>query len=320
MDYGALLLQSLSKEQLEEQVAQKVSQFHGLLTREVAMKLIAKEKGLLKEEERKTDIAGIKKGAKRLIVEARVRKIWPVAEYRSGKRSRVVEIEDSTGSIPLVLWNDDVRMANGLRTKDSVAVRGASERNGELHLGYSGTVELVGRAQFSDLGALAAGEFNHVQGFVSRVQGFDRYVSGTSAKAGFSFWLSNGAREVQVLIWGKPDRGRGLRPGDEVILENALESGGRLELSEDARMLTRRKERMLLGKIESLEADGETLKARVGGREAAFDRENGLRFMGLSLAGDISLTTALTLKKKHLLNSSIAVRVRESGGRMIMER
>jgi hypothetical protein len=321
MDYESLLLESLSKEQLEEQVALKVSQFHGLLTRDVAMKLIAREKGLLKaEEEKKVPISAIPKGGKRISIEATVRKIWPVADYSSGKRSRVVEMEDGTGTVPLILWNEDVKLANGLRTKDSVLVRGAYEKGGELHLGYSGMLELKSRSPFSKLDSLAPGEFHHVQGFVSRVHGFDRYVSGTSAMPGFSFNISDGSKEVQVVIWGRPERGRVLQSGDEIIIESALEKDNRLELSEDARLLVRRKERMLLGKVESMEADGDSLKVAVGGKTASFGREDALRFMGVELAQDIKLTTAVTLKKNAMVNKSVAVRVKEKDGRTIVER
>ncbi len=331
MDYGALLLQSLSKEQLEEQVAGKIGQFHGLLTREVAMKLLVREKGLYKEdEEKKVTLAGIPKGGKKLLVEASVRKIWPVAGYGSGKKSRVVEITDATGSAVLVLWNEDVKLANGLRTKDVVLVKGAYERNNELHLGYSGTLELKERTPFSRLDSLAPGQYHHVQGFVSRVQGLDRYVSGTSAKAGFSFYLSDSVHEVQVVIWGRPERGRSLQQGDEVIIEGALEKDGRLELSEDARLLVRRKERMLLGKVESMEAgtdagagagrEPETMKVRVAGKPAVFARDDAMRFLGVELAPDILLTTAVSLKKNVMLNSSVAVRVKEEGGRTLVEK
>ncbi len=321
MDYEPLLLESLSKEQLEEQVAEKISQFHGLLTREVAIKLLAREKGLLKEEqEKKVIISAIPKGGKKLSIEAQVKKIWPVAAYSSGKKSRVVEVEDNTGSVPLILWNEDVKLADGLRTKDSVLVRGANERSGELHLGYYGMLELKGRTPFSRLDALAPGEFHHVQGFVSRVQGFDRYVSGTSATPGFSFNVSDGTKEVQVVIWGRPERGRALEAGDEVIIEAALEKDGRLELSEDARLLVRRKERMLLGKLESMEADEDSLRVTVAGKPAVFGRKDALKFMAVELAQDIMLTTAVTLKKNAMLNRSVAVRVKEKDGRMLVEK
>lgn len=319
MDYESLILESISREQLEERVAEKVMQFHGLLTREVALKLIAKEKGLIRDQEKKR-LGEIEKGQRRLAVEAKVKRIWPVAKYKSGKSSRVIELEDETGSMPLVLWNDDVDLATRLKTRDTVLVKGAYERNDELHLGHSGTIQLLGKAPFSDLSSLAPGEYAHVKGFVSRIDGFDRFVDEKSAGFGFSFFVSDGKKDVQVIIWGKPGRGNTLQVGDEVILENTLEKNGRLELSEDARILARRKERMLLGELVKIEGDEERMKVKVGEKEVEFDRENSLRFLGIELAGDIMLSTAISLKKRYLLNCNVAVRIRESGGKTIVEK
>jgi len=319
MDYEELLLKTISREQLEESVAMKISSFHGLLTREVALKLIAKEKGLLPQEDRNTRISDIEDGARGIRLLARIKKIWPMVQYRSGKKSRVIDLTDGSGSIALVLWNDDTMLGNSLRSKDLVHIKGAYERNKELHLGHSGTIEMREKAQFSDLSSLSQGEYAHIRGYISRIDGFDKYVDERDAKFGFSFYVSDGRVDVQVIIWGKPGRGENLSQGDEIIIENALEKNGRLELSDEARILTRRKERMLLGKVEQMEGEGDRLNVRVGGREVSFDRENGLRFMGLELAQDIQLSTAISLKKDSLINKNIALRIRESKGRMIIE-
>jgi len=319
MDYEPLLLEKISKDQLEELIAEKIAKFHGLLTREVAIKLIAREKGLLDEENKKVTISELGKGGKGLIIEAKVKKVWPIVNYRSGKKSRVVEIEDSTGSIPLVLWNDDIELAVRFRSGDAVRVKAAYSKNNELHLSYSGTMELIERAGFTDLGALPQGQFVHAAGFVTRIEGHDRYLSGKSSKLGYSFFLSDKRNEVRVVIWGNPDRGKSLQLGDEVIIEGALVDNERLELSEDARLMVRRKERMLLGKLESMDLEGQLLKVKVGGKEGVLDRQNALKFMGLNLADDISLSAALTLKKSYLLNTNVSARTRIDNGRTIIE-
>jgi len=320
MDLEQLLLQTLSESQLEELVAERIAQFHGLLTREVAMKLIAKEKGLLKEEEKKAKLAEIQTGEKRLVIEAKVKKVWQLAQYKSGKKSRVIELEDETGAKPLVLWNEDTDIAKSLRPRDSVVVKGAYERNGELHLGYSGSVDILQREGFTDLSALKENEYAHVKGYVTKVGGYDRFVDGTTSKVAFLIDISDGKTQAQALIWGKPERGRSLALGDEIILENALVKKGRLELSEDGRIFSRRKERVLLGKIERLELEGDGITVSVGDRQAVFDRENALRFMGMELAQDITLGTALNLKKDYLLNTDVALRIKEEGGKIIVER
>jgi hypothetical protein len=320
MDIESLLLETLSTEQLEERIALKIKHFHGLLTREVAMKLIAKEKGLLKEKEEKTKLKDVEAGTRKLILEGKVKKVWPLAVYKSGKRSRVVEIEDETGSMPLVLWNDDVALASRLRSRDAILVKGANERGGELHLGYSGALELLERAPFSDLSELKASEFNHISGFVSRIDGFDRFVDEKTAGFGFSFYVTDGAKDVQVIIFGNPDRGRVLKEGDEVILENALEKNGRLELSSEARILSRRAKSMLLGSLEKLEETDDRLRVVVGEREVEFDRENALKFLGVVVADDIKLSTLINLKKDYLLNTNVAIRIKETDGLVIVEK
>lgn len=316
MDVEALLLEKLSHGQLEELVAERISSFHGLLTREVALRLIAKEKGLLEEEEKKTSIAGIAKDSRKISLEAKVKKIWPTAKYRSGKQSRVIGLEDGSGEVPLVLWNDDVALAQKLSTGDSISVKGAYEKNRELHLGHMGEVRIIGKAGFTPLESLPESEYVHVRGTISSIQGLDRFVDGSSSKPAFSFYISDGSRQVQVLIWKNPERGSGLKEGDEVMLEDALTKNGRLELSLDARVLRRRKGELLLGKILGIEERNDGLDVLVGERRVALDRENSLRFMGIEAAEDIRLSAVVKLKKDYLANKDIALKIRDDSGKI----
>jgi hypothetical protein len=316
MDIEALLLEQLSKEQMEELVAQKINSFHGLLTREIALKLIAKEKGMLKEEEKKTKIKDIEKGSRKLIIEAMIKKIWPQVKYKSGKSSRVVEIEDSTGIMPLLLWNDDVSLVQRLNTKDLIEIRGAYERNGEIHLGYIGQIKLIEKAEFTKLDELKDNEYVHVRGKISSIEGFDRFVDGSSSKPAFSFSISSGEKKVQVLIWKKPERGSNLKIDDEIVLEGALTKKGRLELSEEARILRRRADELLLGKINDIKEKDNSMTVVVGEKKVELDRINSLRFLGLDLAKDIELSTVIKLKKHYLINNSIAMKIKEENGKI----
>lgn len=311
MDPEAELLKSLTNEELDAAVEEKIESFHGFLTREAALRLIAKERGLLKTEEKEWKLASIPKGERKVSFSAKVRRIWPVATYSSGKRSRVVEVEDDTGRMPLILWNDDVELARGLRTGDSVSVKGAYEKGGELHLGYSGSLSVVEKAAFTDLGELKDNDFAHMRGFVGRIEGRDRFVRGADTEPGFSFILSDGKSERRCVIFRGLQRGAALKEGDEVIIENALMRQGVVEIGETSRMLARRKQDMIAGEITKLEADGEALVAEIGGRELVFERANALRLLGAEAAEDIALSTVATLKKGSLLNSRIALRLKD---------
>lgn len=321
MDLEAELLKSLAKDELDFQIAERIKSFHGFLTREVALRLIAKEKGILKTEEKAYRLAQIPKGEKRIAFKASVKKVWPVATYSSGKKSRVVEVKDETGTKPLVLWNEDVALAAKLRTRDSVSVHGAYEKNNELHLGYSGSLEVVDKAAFTNLAEiddLGEGEPVHIRGFVSRVDGYDGFVRGTRTVQGFSFFVSDGKTERRCVIFGGMDRAGRIRPEDEIIIENARVGNGNIEIEEDARMLTRRAKEMLLGKITALDCEAESLSVTVGERKAKLSRESALKFLNVQAASDIALSTVVGLKKGSLLNTRIAIRIGEKNGEIIV--
>ncbi|HID73235.1 TPA: hypothetical protein EYP38_04800, partial [Candidatus Micrarchaeota archaeon] len=229
MDVETSLLGVMGREKLEEEVAIRIEKFHGLLTRDVALRLLAKEKGILKKEHKQSRISEIEKGQGRISVNARVRKVWQAATYSSGKRSRTVELEDDTGAMPLILWNEDADNGKGLRRGDRITVRGAYERGGELHLGYSGSIGLDERSGFTGFGDLKDGEYAHVRGTVTMTEGSDRFIRECApTRRGYSFFISDGNKEIRCVIWEGRDRGSSISEGDEVILENALANKGEL--------------------------------------------------------------------------------------------
>jgi len=325
MDAEAELLKALGKDVLEEEVAAKVRSFHGLLTREVALRLIAKDKGLLRDEEREYRLAEIPKGARKVRFNASVKKVWPVATYASGRKSRVVEVADGGIVMPLVLWNADIELSRGLRSRDRISVRGAYEKGGELHLGYSGTLMVEEKAGFSDMTSLEEGHEVHVRGFVSAIEGFGSFIRNGKMAHGFAFTLSDGKSERRCVMTEGLGRADVLKVGDEVLVEDGLVSRGNLDISA-SRLLTRRKSEMLLGKVVKLEwgereSSGrkeETLVVGVEGRELVLDRPNALKFLGVDVAGDIALSTVAALKKDSLLNSRIAVRIANKDGRILI--
>lgn len=314
MDLEAELIKHMGGDGLDEAIKEKIDSFHGFLTREVALRLIAKEKGLVKDEEKLCRINDIRKGDKRVSLLAAVKRIWPVATYSSGKCSRVLEIKDESGSMPLVLWNQDVELANSLHPRDIIKVRGAYEKNGELHLGYSGAIGIDSRAGFTPLDDLPEGELAHVRGFVHSIEGVDRFVSGTDTSKAFSFILSDGKTDTRCVIWGDLGRGGKLKVGDEVLIEDALINKGNIEVSAEARVLMRRPKDMILGELTRLECGDGELHAEVGGKELVLDRDNALRFLKVEAADDILLSTLVALKKDSVLNSTIAIKIEKRDG------
>ncbi|MFN7991098.1 MAG: hypothetical protein U0R44_02975 [Candidatus Micrarchaeia archaeon] len=318
MDLEEELLKDIPKDQLEHLIGERIRSFHGFLTRDVALRLIAKEKGLLRSEEKAWKVGEIPKGEKKVTFDAEVRKIWPVAEYSSGKRSRVVTVGDESGTKPLVLWNEDVSLGRNLRVKDRIIVRGAYEKGGELHLGYSGSLSVSEKAGFTALAALGEGQVAHVRGFVTAIERYDTFVRDGVKVRGFSFVLSDGHDERRCVAVGGADRAGRLRVGDEVIIEGAVVKNGNIELGSDARLLSRRSSEMLLGTIRSVECAGGSAIFDVDGRLVRLDRGNALRLLGVAVADDIALSTVVELKKDSILNTRIAVKIEDKDGEIVV--
>lgn len=312
MDAREALLSAMTEDEMEEAVNEKIEKFHGFLTREVALKLIAKEKGLLREEEKMIKLSEMSPEIKKAVLNVTVERIYPVAQYKAGKKSRRILVKDESGERTLVLWNDDVDLTLKMRTGDLLEIKDAYEKEGEIYLGYSGFMKTKKRAEFSDISGVSEKEDKkiHVRGFISRISGFSR--------GAFIFTVSDGKNEAECRITDDIFRGNALKEGDEIIIEGAVVRKGIIEVDAASRLLTRRKERMLAGMINKMECKGETLEVLVSKERVKLDRENALRFMGIRAADDIRLDTLVTLKKDGLLNRNINVKVTRKNEKIII--
>ncbi len=87
-------------------VDEKIKEFYGLITRDVAIELVAYERGLLSFEKR---ISQLKEGDKNFVLIAYVKQVLP--PVKSDRYVfRDVVIYDESGEITLRLWNDDVNL------------------------------------------------------------------------------------------------------------------------------------------------------------------------------------------------------------------
>ena len=315
MDIEAELRKIMPEEELEHLSKEKIKSFHGFLTREVALRLIAKEKGLLREEEREIRLAEIPKGAKNVSFQATVGKVWPVASYSSGKRSRVVEVSDESGERPLILWNEDVEIAAKVKKGDRIRVRNAYEKGGELHLGYSGDLGIVEKAPFPPLSEIADGGHVHARGVVARIEGYDTFIREGRAQRGFAFIISDGQTERRCVIIGGLDRAAGIKEADMVRIENAPAETGNLYIEAESRIMVR-PSGLVIGNVDALDCTDEKLTLVLGGKEFVMGRDEALFALRLKVSDDIRLSTVVGLKKDKLLNTRLALHIQD--GRVVV--
>ena len=326
MDPYNELLKSISAEQIEQAVADKIDSFHGFLTREVALKVIAKEKGLFKDEEKVCKIKDIQKDAKKVSFIARVEKIFPQVVYPSGKRSRSMLLKDETGETKLKLWEEGISLFSKIRTGSEVSVRNVYEKYGELNLGYKGTIEAVSGNEFTTLDSLPVAGAVHIFATVSRIEGAVNNAANGMVNGWFSFYVSDSKTEARAIITDGIDRGKKIHVGDLVIIDNARVGGGTEDsvgggtviIGPDSRLLVKRQEGRISGKIEKLEEENGRLLVDIGGKPLHFDRENAMKFFKVSVRDDISIGTVSSLKAPMMLNTEKSMRVRQENGTFII--
>ena len=301
-----LLREKLSQEQLEDTLQEKIRQFQGLLTREVALKIIAKEQGLLKEEERFFMLNEVPKQAKRVSAIASIARINPMKTYPSRNKSRTIVLKDDSGTMPLTLWNDDIELLKRLKIGDRIEIKDAYEKNGELLLSYKGTISLVEEAAFIPLDQVAGYDDVVVRAKIEKIEGEKKYSRDGKENAFFSFWISDGNASARCIIWDSIGRAKSFEVDDEIILENAKVKNGELHVNARSRMLVK-KAKGLHGILKSMECEDEKLKLEIDGKPITLDRSEALKLLGTDVAPDISLATIVMLKKQSLLNKYIVI-------------
>ncbi|HNT60669.1 MAG TPA: hypothetical protein PKJ97_01690, partial [Candidatus Bilamarchaeaceae archaeon] len=229
-DYFPLISEKFGKEEAEKRVGAKISSFSGLLTREAAAKLIAAEEGLIQEEF--SPIGSLGKDAPSVSVRGKVARIFPMQEYRTGKRSRSFVLRDETGEIEVKLWNEDADSVRGFHLGDRLSLRNAYSRGGVLNIGYRGKVELEEREAVLGPSTLREGTVS-CMGEVSS-------ISGMGGSDYFSFAITDGQKEAQVSITHIPTRGERVAVGDTVLLEGAEWGGKELKMGEHSRLLVKK--------------------------------------------------------------------------------
>lgn len=168
MDYFSLLSEKFGKEEAERMMDAKISSFSGLLTKEAAAKLIAAEEGLLKD--RVTHISEIKDGVRDVNIRGKIKRIFPMNEYRTGKRSRSFLLKDESGEVEVKLWNEDADSLASHHLGDTVKISNGYVRERILNIGYKGKVELEGREELLTPSTLREGIIS-CRGRVSDVGG-----------------------------------------------------------------------------------------------------------------------------------------------------
>ncbi|MEM7825413.1 MAG: DUF2240 family protein [Candidatus Aenigmatarchaeota archaeon] len=145
---------NISREELEKMVSSKFEELSGLISREGAAYLVARELGIDLEPTRRIKIKNIVAGMRNVNLIGRVFRISNITEFKKGDGSKgkvaSIFIADDTGFIRLPLWDDEVKIIeDGLLNLGSTIqiINGIARENifgdVEISLGRYGSIKEV---------------------------------------------------------------------------------------------------------------------------------------------------------------------------------
>jgi len=158
MDYETVLKNieektSLKRDEIEKKIIEKQTELSGLVSKEGAAYIVAKELGLdlFKKSERRLQVKNILPKIRSLNITARILRVFQPIEFeREGKKGRVANIilGDETGTVRLSLWNEQTNFLENLRPGQPIQLINAYTREDgrggtEIRLGTRGQLKIL---------------------------------------------------------------------------------------------------------------------------------------------------------------------------------
>lgn len=320
-DYLPLLEKKFPKEEIDEMAKERIEKYGDLISRDIALFLLAKENNLI--EEKAIPISSAQQWMRSIMITAKVACVFPICYFeKDGKKGRSCRLllSDKSGEITLVLWNDLVSLVEEkIWTGDEIEVRGGYLKDGELHVGFGGTVTVLKSSPPTPIGKLKPGTHN-VAGKIAEVFLDYFYMKNGKEEIMSSFLLSDGDDEMRVAVWKEPERVKALRQGDEVKLEGVVYRNNELHANSSSRIIVakRTEENVLRGKIEEIKQGEKGISIVMDGKRITFDDSLSLKVLGINeLPPDVPLKTVFGIKAKYLLEKEMAVKVSQKRGTLL---
>lgn len=130
----------LSEQNIKARLKSKEEELSGLISKEGIVYIIAKELGvnLLEKMKKRLEIKNIVPNMKNIDIIGKIIDIVPIRDFKTEKAEGKVAsiyIADETGSIRVVLWNDETKLLDKINIGDVIRVQGyVKDNNGQLEV------------------------------------------------------------------------------------------------------------------------------------------------------------------------------------------
>ncbi|MCX8197514.1 MAG: hypothetical protein N3G80_04340 [Candidatus Micrarchaeota archaeon] len=292
-------------EKLEEEISKKIEEFGGLLSREAAIRLLCKERGIAID-----GLILLAEAAKTVLpfsFNATVKRVFPVQYYPGSQDCSVrLHIYDKSAEATLVLWNEQAKIAQQICHQDEIEVRRAYFRGGEIWVGKGGEIKIVKRAPRLQVDQLTAGICN-VEGQVGEIEPDYFYIDKKTGKekkmSAFQLCGKNGCR--RVVIWQEDfDYSKaGISTGDLVVLDNVLFKNGEIHFNFNSRLIKKGAEEQ--GEFKYVKVEGQECKVWIGKRQFTMKLGQLLSVLGLKEVEGAEAKTLIELKASWLAGKKV---------------
>ncbi len=267
----------------KEEIKKKIEEMGGLISEDVAISLLKKEKP------RELKVNEIVDGFIRVSLKCKILSSYPLEVFPSGKKKKVFLVGDETGRKKLNIWNDQIKMFSDVMVGDEILLTSIYQKNGELNIGYKCELKIIKKSEIKELSSLEYG-FLNTQGFVSEIKGYKEINN----RKVFVLTLSDKTNSVDVYIWEFPGRGEFLKEGMFLRLEQ-VKYDGKLNIYQNSRMSIKKRKEGVKGKIEEIfEKEGQFF-IKIGEDSIPLNRDDLKQIFG-PIPEDISIKTVAFLQ------------------------
>lgn len=304
MDYFSILSGKVGDNEAEAKIKERIEEFHGLLTKEAAAKLIASEMGLIEREVAK--ISELKEGMGAVDLEGEIVEIGQLRSFPSGAVLRVLAVSDGTGEAHVNFWGEEAKKAGGMHLGDILEIKKAYVKMGKVNIGYKSTYSVSKEAKAVPIPELKEGARLLVVGKVDSILGRKGDV--------FIFSITNGKKSVPVSLLRSPEKGEHLQVGDSVLLEGVEYNGAEIMVEGRARMLLKKnRENIFRGKLDGISMEGENAVLEAGGEKFSMEKGTLVKFLNLKgLKEDIDLQMIVKMKEPEIRGKGVFIVFKET--------
>lgn len=305
---------------MEGQIAGKIAEFGGLLTRAAAVRLLCRQNGV----EVDLPIPLSKAGGASLpfSFRARVDRVFPVQPYGGGSGKTVrLHVSDmgGEGDATVLLWNEQVSIveSGNIGQGDEVEVRGAYFRLGEISIGRGGGIAKIGGVKTVPLSGIGNGTCA-VEGAAKDAMPDKEYADKKTGEKRFfsSFLLCDGAECRRVVVWGGSSIAAKPEEGDRIRLENVLSKNGELHFNAISRMVRLGAKKDAEGKITKMEIAGGNAVIAIDGAEFSLPQKDALLLLGVKVVPEgVKPATLFSIKAAGMVGKP--ARYRKDGGKLL---